>query len=60
MHRYIYIYIYIHIIYTVKWGNFRILGNFGFFNALSLLALFCVCGVHAQFLAICSSKETRS
>ena len=46
---YIYI-LYIHIIYTVKRCNFRILGNFGFFNTLSLLALICVCGACRSFL----------
>ena len=50
MYIYIYIYTYIHIIYTVKRGNFRILDNFGFFNAFSLLTLLCVCGACHSFL----------
>ena len=54
---YTYIYIYTHIIYTVKRGNFRILGNFGFFNTPSLLALFCVYGVYHRFLLYALRKR---
>ena len=54
---YIYIYIYIHIIYTVKRGNFRILGYFGFFKALSLLALLCVCGACRIFMLYALRKR---